>query len=65
MTELKSFAASGYEGTIVTVQVDIRRGIPAVDIVGLPDGAVRESRERVRVAIRNSEYPFPADRVLV
>jgi magnesium chelatase family protein len=47
------------------VEVDIRRGLPGIDVVGLPDGAVRESKERVRVAIRNSGFTFPADRILV
>ncbi|MBT3275627.1 MAG: YifB family Mg chelatase-like AAA ATPase [Spirochaetales bacterium] len=59
------FAPSGYEGTLVEVEVDIRRGIPGLEIVGLPDSAVRESRDRVRVAIRNSGLSFPSDRVLV
>lgn len=60
-----AFARSGFGGELVTVEVDIRRGIPGVDIVGLPDGAVREAKERIRAAIRNSGYEFPADRVLV
>ncbi len=55
----------GFEGKIVSVEVDIRRGIPGIDLVGLPDSAVREARERVRVAIRNSGFKFPADRILV
>lgn len=60
-----AYAAAGFAGRLVAVEVDIRRGIPALDIVGLPDGAVRESRERVRVAIRRSGYQFPTDRILV
>jgi magnesium chelatase family protein len=56
---------AGYEGLLVTVEVDIRRGIPAVDLVGLAEGAVKEARERVRAASRNSGYEFPLDRVLV
>ena len=58
-------APFGVDGDLVAVEVDLRRGIPGVDIVGLPDDAVRESRERVRVAIRNSGFQFPRDRVLV
>ena len=50
---------------MVTVEVDLRRGIPAVDIVGLADGAVKESRERMQAAIRNSNFDFPPERVLV
>lgn len=63
--EIVSFARYGYEGEIVKVEADLRRGIPAVDIVGLPDGAVREARERMRAAIRNSGFEFPRDRVLI
>jgi magnesium chelatase family protein len=64
---MKLFAhePSGFEGDLVTVEVDVRRGIPAVDLVGLADGAVREARERVRAAVRNSGFEFPLDRVLV
>jgi magnesium chelatase family protein len=56
---------SGFDGLLVHVEVDIRRGIPAVDLVGLAEGAVREARERVRAAVRNSGFEFPLDRVLV
>jgi magnesium chelatase family protein len=62
---ITSHAPAGVEGRLVSVEVDIRRGLPGIDIVGLPDGAVRESKERVRVAIRNSGFSFPADRILV
>ena len=62
---IASHAPLGMEGEIVSVEVDIRRGLPGIDVVGLPDGAVRESKERVRVAIRNSGYQFPADRILI
>jgi magnesium chelatase family protein len=60
-----SYVSHGFDGSVVTVEVDLRRGIPGMEIVGLPDGAVRESRERVRVAIRNSNFQFPRERILV
>lgn len=60
-----SFSPFGYEGSIVTVEVDLRRGIPAVDIVGLADGAIKESRERMHSAIINSGFDFPKERVLI
>lgn len=60
-----SFSPFGYEGSLVSVEVDLRRGIPAVDIVGLADGTVKESRERMRSAIRNSGFDFPPERVLI
>ena len=63
--KIYAYAAAGFAGRLVAVEVDIRRGIPGLDIVGLPDGAVRESRERVRVAIKRSGYQFPMDRILV
>jgi magnesium chelatase family protein len=60
-----AYAPYGAEGIIIRVEADIRRGIPGVDITGLAEGAVREARERVRAAFRNSGYTFPADRVLI
>ena len=59
------FSPFGYEGSLVTVEVDLRRGIPAVDLVGLADGAIKESRERMKTAIRNSGFEFPGERVLI
>jgi len=62
---LYAFEPVGFEGELVTVEVDLRRGIPSVDLVGLPDGAVKEARERIRAAIRNSGFEFPLDRLLI
>jgi magnesium chelatase family protein len=62
---ISSQAPVGIEGIPIQVEVDIRRGLPGIDVVGLPDGAVREARDRVRVAIRNSGFRFPIDRILV
>lgn len=63
--KILAYEALGYDGQLVTVEVDIRRGIPSLDIVGLPDGAVREAGDRVRAAIRNSGYELPLERILV
>lgn len=63
--QIFSYLPFGYEGELIKVEADLRRGIPAIDIVGLPDGAVREARERVRAAIRNSGIEFPRDRILI
>ena len=60
-----SFSPFGYEGALVSVEVDLRRGIPATDIVGLADGYVKEERERVQCAIRNSGLEYPSERVLI
>jgi magnesium chelatase family protein len=60
-----SCAVIGLEGYIVEVEVDISPGLPSFTVVGLPDTAVQEARERVRAAIRNSGYTFPARRITV
>src|SRR3712207_9375023 len=49
----------------VEVEVDVSSGLPGFSIVGLPDAAVQEARERVRVAISNSGYKFPTKKVIV
>lgn len=65
MANIYSFSPFGYEGSLVSVEVDLRRGIPAVDVVGLADGTVKETRERVRAAVINSGFEFPSERVLI
>ena len=60
-----SFSPFGYDGSIVSVEVDLRHGIPATDIVGISDGAVKETRERVQSAIRNSGLEYPGERVII
>ena len=63
--ELTSCALHGVDGLIVDVEVDISNGLPSFDLVGLPDSSVRESKERVRSAIKNSGYPFPVKRITI
>ncbi|MHB1417045.1 MAG: YifB family Mg chelatase-like AAA ATPase, partial [Chloroflexota bacterium] len=58
-------AVVGLEGALVEVEADIAQGLPAFTIVGLPDAAVQESRERVRAAIKNSGCRFPTTRITV
>ena len=65
LAKVMSCATIGLDGVIVEVEVDISPGLPAFTIVGLPDAAVQESRERVRSAIRNSGFTFPMKRVIV
>jgi len=55
----------GIDGYIVDVEVDISKGLPSFDIVGLPDAAIRESRERVRSAIKNCNLEFPIKRIII
>ena len=60
-----SCAVIGLEGVIVEVEVDYSNGLPAVIIVGLPDAAVQESRERVQTAVKNAGLHFPRHRIVV
>ncbi|MGI6361922.1 MAG: YifB family Mg chelatase-like AAA ATPase [Bacillota bacterium] len=62
---VNSCAVLGVDGYPVQVEVDVSAGLPAFDIVGLPDAAVKESKERVRAAIRNSDLEFPLRRITV
>lgn len=62
---IKSMSLNGIEGFIVDVQVDISGGIPCWEVVGLPDASVRESKERVKIAIKNSGYEFPSRRIVI
>ena len=65
LARVYSCAVIGLEGVIVEVEVDYSNGLPAVIIVGLPDAAVQESRERVQTAIKNAGLNFPRHRVVV
>ena len=60
-----SCAVVGLEGAIVEVEVDLSPGLPTFIVVGLPDAAVQEARDRVRPAIRNGGFEFPMKRVTV
>ena len=55
----------GIDGTKIDVEVDLSYGLPAFNIVGLPETAVKESKERVRAAIKNAGFEFPGDRITV
>ena len=65
LAKTRTCAVVGLDGFVVEVEVDISPGLPAFNIVGLPDTAVQESRERVRAAIRNSGSEFPVRRITV
>lgn len=65
LAKVMTCAVIGLEGAIVEVEVDISPGLPSFTIVGLPDTAVQEAKERVRSAIRNSGCAFPARRITV
>ena len=63
--QIMSAAFTGIKGVIVTVEIDITRGLPALNIVGLADISVKESKERVRSAILNSGFEFPVNRITI
>jgi len=62
---VKSYGLVGLSGYKVDVEVDVNLGMPHYEIVGLPDAAIKESKERVRSAIKNSGLTFPANRIIV
>lgn len=65
LAKINSAALSGIDGFIVEAEVDISNALPSFDIVGLPDTAVKESKERIRSAIRNSGFSVPAKKIVV
>ena len=62
---LYSRAISGMESPLVTVEVHIANGLPSFTIVGLPEAEVKESKDRVRAALQNAQFEFPARRITV
>ena len=62
---VKTLGVSGIQGSLVTAECYISNGLPGFDIVGLPDAAVKEARERVRAAAKSSGLGFPASRITV
>ncbi|MDO8885369.1 YifB family Mg chelatase-like AAA ATPase [Candidatus Oleimmundimicrobium sp.] len=65
LAKIESCSVLGMEAMSINVEVDISKGLPAFSIVGLPDTAIQESRERVRAGIANSEFEFPLKRITV
>lgn len=65
LARVQSCATQGIQGLFVEVEADLGSGLPTFSIVGLPDAAVRESRERVLAALRNCGYEFPARKITV
>lgn len=65
LSKVKTCVLQGLNGYIVEVETDISRGMPAFNIVGLPDTSIRESKERVRTAIKNSGFEFPLSRITI
>lgn len=62
---IKSMSLHGLEGYLIQVQVDVSAGLPSWETVGLPDVSVKESKERVRTAIKNSGFEFPSRKITI
>jgi magnesium chelatase family protein len=65
LAQVRTYSLQGLEAQPITVEVDVSQGMIIYAVVGLPDKAVEESRERVRAALKNSGYPYPQGRVVV
>ena len=65
LSTIKSIALQGLEGYLIEVQVDASNGMPYWEIVGLPDISVKEAKERVKTAIKNSGIEFPNKKILI
>lgn len=65
IVKINTATLSGLEGKCVIVEADFSNGLPAFDVVGLPDATVREAKERVRAALKNSGFEFPAKRAVI
>ena len=65
LAKINSFGLNGISGYAVTVEIDISNGLPNTEVVGLPDAAVKESRERVRSAIANSGYRYSPKKIII
>src|SRR6478736_1635740 len=65
LARVRSAAVFGIEASPVGIEVDVSFGLPGFTVVGLPDASVRESRDRIRSAIRNSGFEFPRHRITV
>lgn len=65
LSKITSFALNGLEGVPVEVETDVNKGMVSYDLVGLPDAAVKESKERVRSAIKNSAAYFPVNKITI
>lgn len=65
LSRISSYGLQGITGYEVTVEVDISSGLPSIEMVGLPDAAIKESKERVRSAIRNSGFLFSPKKITI
>ena len=65
LSKVKSMSLLGVDGYLVDVQVDVSGGLPAWDVVGLPDASVKESKQRVRAALHNVGVELPSRKIII
>lgn len=65
LAKINSFALNGVKGFKIDIEIDINAGLPSYDVVGLPDAAIKESRERIRSAIKNSGLNYPVKKITI
>ena len=65
LAKIVTCTLTGIDGEIVECESDISKGLPSFSIVGLPDAAVKESKDRIRAAVNNSGFVFPVKRITV
>ena len=65
LSKVISYGLSGIDGFEVFVETDLHNGLPGIDIVGLGDTSVKEAKERVKSAIKNSGFKYPEDKATI
>ena len=65
LAKILSYGLTGITGYPVTIELDINAGLPGYDVVGLADTAIKESKSRVKAAIKNSTYNYPINKVII
>ena len=65
LAKILSFGLNGITGYPVQIEIDVNAGLPSYDVVGLADTAIKESKARVRAAIKNSTYSYPINKIII
>ena len=65
LSQIKSMTLLGIQGRLITIQIDISSGLPSWDVVGLPDTSIKESKQRVKAALKNIGYELPSRRIII
>ena len=65
LARVESCGLNGLNGFSVVIEADVSGGVPGYELVGLPDAAVKESRERIKAAIKNSGFSYPGGKIII